>query len=119
MEALFFAKAAYTYADHYCCNDNGKYHFSKEKCRGEEVKREDCNKNPQCKKNCEKMYTETHAADIGSDDEWNDNMGQLIGLKRHLGTYIWTKNLLVPGHPFGFTAYVGSTIVIAFKGSNQ
>jgi len=118
IEALDFSYAAYTYADHYCCNDGGNYHFSETECKNEEVKREDCIANPECKAGCAKMYGESHSPEDITVEEWDSNVGQLLDLKRH-EAHLDRDDNMFKGDPFGFTAYVGSTIVVAFKGSED
>merc|ERR1712032_72023 len=118
LEALDFSWIAYTYADHYCCNNGGNFQFSEKACSGTEVKREDCNKNAKCKAGCAKMYGESHNPEDISLEEWNSNVGQLLDLKRHTA-HLDSKVNKIKGDPFGFTSYVGYAIVIGFKGSES
>ena len=116
-EAAHYALAAYIYSKHYCCTDGKQYMFSEEACPVEEVQQEVCLENPDCKEKCKKIFSvdETPSPDMDSE-EWNYWSGKLKGLKKHESP---SRNMLVLGTAFGYTAHVGSTIVVAFKGTDD
>ena len=84
--------------------------MKKEKCDGDDVKREDCDET--CRNQCT-IYKEGN-----KDFDLFAGMWEFIepmeGLEKHLGV---TANMGVWGKPFALSARVGSTIFISFKGS--
>lgn len=126
--AVYLTTAAYEFGDRHICKqkETGDYIVVQDKdCekKDKELSGEDCSAIPECKDKCQSFYTDVFNASPYPDaipiEEVNGVIGQLQGLKKHWGKadFILFKNL--NGQPFAYTAYVGSTIVIVFKGTSD
>merc|ERR1712032_1628905 len=81
---------------------------------GGEVQREACDGNADCEAQCKKVFYESPFEDF-TDEEWNGYTEPLKDLQKHEEH----SHLLVGGNSFGFTAHRGSTLVVAFKGTDD
>jgi len=114
LDALVYARAAYSASQHYCCTDGATFSFSEKPCEGGEVQREACDGNADCEAQCKKVFYESPFEDF-TDEEWNGYTEPLKDLQKHEEH----SHLLVGGNSFGFTAHRGSTLVVAFKGTDD
>merc|ERR1712032_1298063 len=75
---------------------------------------EACDGNADCEAQCKKVFYESPFEDF-TDEEWNGYTEPLKDLQKHEEH----SHLLVGGNSFGFTAHRGSTLVVAFKGTDD
>ena len=120
--AVFLSLGAYELGDRRICQQSGGFAFSQnEGCKNDrdEVAPEDCSSNPECRASSadfdSTVFNNSPYDDIPLE-ELNGVMGQLQEVKKHWGE---SQGIFIKGKPFAYTAYVGSTIVIAFKGTSS
>merc|ERR1712032_344953 len=75
---------------------------------------EACDGNADCEAQCKKVFYESPFEDF-TDEEWNGYTEPLKDLQKHEEH----SHLLMGGNSFGFTAHRGSTLVVAFKGTDD
>ena len=119
-EVYLFARLAREYNDRFCCLDSqGQYRYdSGTYCsRWEtEIRREECDENWKCSQNCNQVFYKSWLADT-TDAEWSPATAQLKGLTKFEAAVAAGLTRTKVGNAFGYTAHIGSTIVIAFEGS--